>query len=304
MPDYGKAWREIATAYAMIVAGFGAMCAINASFGSLWALIAVPFAAMWVGYWLVSLGGFVHEATHFNLARKPATNDLLAQWFVFPLYPLDIKAYRKSHWAHHLHLGDPHDTEISYHNRPTLALLLQSISGIYSLRVLLRYASGPPTTSTPKTVESTTGASDRSRAMLAFFRAATLHGAIVVGTAWLGWYAATLCWIIAQLTVSQTLAMVRQMLEHRSADAIDGVDYRQTEHGPVNRMFGVDLFSKKFGSAGFNRHLLHHWDPTISYTCFDDMERFLMETELADEIESSRTTYLQALRSLMKRGNG
>jgi len=300
-PNYRMVWIEIGFAYAMIVSGFTAMCALNAYFGNWPALIAVPFVAVWIGYWLVSLGGFIHEAAHFNLARDPGTNDLLAAWFVYPLYPLDVKAYRKSHWSHHLHLGDPEDTEISYHNRPTLGLLLQSVTGIYSLRVLLRYASGPPS----KNVETPKRSSNnQSKALVAFLRAATLHGAIVIGTAWAGWYAAALCWVVAQLTINQTLAMIRQMLEHRSADALDGVDYRQVSHGPINRMFGVDFLSRKFGSAGFNRHLLHHWDPTISYTCFDEMERFFLKTDLADEIESSRTTYLQALRSLMKNRDG
>ena len=33
-------------------------------------------------------------------------------------------------------------------------------------------------------------------------------------------------------------------------------------------------FSRYFGGAGFNRHLLHHLDPSISYTRFDEFERF------------------------------
>jgi len=34
-----------------------------------------------------------------------------------------------------------------------------------------------------------------------------------------------------------------------------------------DRLFGDDFFSCTFGGAGFNRHLLHHWEPQISYTC-------------------------------------
>ncbi len=93
--------------------------------------------------------------------------------------------------------------------------------------------------------------------------------------------------------------MLRQLLEHRSIDAVEGKDYLQEHHGPVNRMFGTHFWSRKFGSAGFNRHLLHHWDPSISYTCFDEMEKYLLKTEMAEEVESARTSYLATLRELV-----
>jgi hypothetical protein len=45
--------------------------------------------------------------------------------------------------------------------------------------------------------------------------------------------------------------------------------------------------------------LLHHWDPAISYTRFDEMERFFSTTQLAAEMDASRTSYGAAVRTLM-----
>ena len=52
-------------------------------------------------------------------------------------------------------------------------------------------------------------------------------------------------------------ATLRQLLEHRPAPG-------QIAGAAVTRMFGTDLFSRTFGGAGFNRHLLHHIEPQVS----------------------------------------
>jgi hypothetical protein len=65
---------------------------------------------------------------------------------------------------------------------------------------------------------------------------------------------------------------------------------------------GTDWLSVVIGSAGFNRHLLHHWDPSVSYTRFDEMEAFLAETSVAPLMQSRQVTYFSALRSFLAHG--
>jgi hypothetical protein len=65
-------------------------------------------------------------------------------------------------------------------------------------------------------------------------------------------------------------------------------------------MFAANLPARAFGSAGFRRHLLHHWDPQTSYSRFDDFEGFLMQTELAPQIDEARTSYLSTWRALVR----
>ena len=79
------------------------------------------------------------------------------------------------------------------------------------------------------------------------------------------------------------------------------VDYASVPHGETNRIFGDGIMSAMLGGAGFNRHLLHHWDPQLSYTRLRDLEAFLLETELAASVEDSRTTYGRAFSSLFVR---
>lgn len=85
---------------------------------------------------------------------------------------------------------------------------------------------------------------------------------------------------------------LRQLLEHRDEFAKGDVDYHRTPHGAVNRMFGSGPLASTFGGAGFNRHILHHWEPQLSYTRLKELEAYLMDTDFADILRSRRTTYV------------
>ena len=54
------------------------------------------------------------------------------------------------------------------------------------------------------------------------------------------------------------LAKIRQTLEHRNEHDKVSASLLENENLGVNQMFGDDFFSRYFGGAGFNRHLLHH----------------------------------------------
>ena len=63
-------------------------------------------------------------------------------------------------------------------------------------------------------------------------------------------------------------------------------------HGEVNRLFGNNFFSRFFGGAGFNKHLLHHINPSISYTKFKDLEKKLNEnTKYKELLGQSKSSY-------------
>jgi hypothetical protein len=87
------------------------------------------------------------------------------------------------------------------------------------------------------------------------------------------------------------LGAVRQLLEHRDDEADANIDYTQIAHGPFTRIFGSGPFSSTFGGAGFNRHLLHHWEPNVSYTNLSQLEEFLAGTEMQPTMNGRRATY-------------
>ena len=74
--------------------------------------------------------------------------------------------------------------------------------------------------------------------------------------------------------VTDPFMELRQTLEHRN----NHKKYQKSQLCPkdygVNQIFGNNFFSRYFGGAGFNRHLLHHLDPSISSTRFDEFEEF------------------------------
>lgn len=131
-------------------------------------------------------------------------------------------------------------------------------------------------------------------------RAVVIH-ALFIGVA-LAWhcYLTAIVWLFAVVFVFPFFASVRQILEHRAEPALCETDFTQELHDPVNRMFGKDSFSQFFGAAGFNRHLLHHCDPTVSYTRFDAMQAFFAETELRPRLENAQSTYLTTFAILLK----
>lgn len=290
-PRYPVVWRDITSTYVFLLVGVVVAAVAERSGwppGALVALVAVT--ALWTGYWLHALFLFGHEAAHRNLAPTTKVNDRLGDWFVWLLFGSTTKNYRRTHMAHHAHLGDDGDSETTYHLCMSVLNMLKATVGLHVLEVLLRKA---------KAERRPTRESGTAAGVLASLRSAAAHVAIVVGLWSAGAPVVALAWVLGVASVFPLLATIRTIVEHRRADAACDVDFSTTRHGAVNRMFGTGTISRCFGSAGFNRHLLHHWDPAISYTRFDEMERFFSTTQLAAEMDASRTSYGAAVRTLM-----
>jgi fatty acid desaturase len=281
-PHYDRARRELGLAYLLMAIGLALHATASSRFGEPAGFLLAPLAALWVGYWLAAVICFMHEAAHYNLHADKRTNDRLANLLLCPLVGEEIRHYRANHWQHHLGLGSLADTEVSYRQAPTPRFLLESLLGIQVLRVIAG-----------KRRAGSTANEGTARLGFAIARTVALHAAIVFALCWVGLYASALVWILGAGVFYPFFGSLRQMLEHRSLEARADVDYARVEHGPVNRMFGTGLFARTFGAAGFNRHLLHHWHPAASYTCFDELEGFLAATDLGPEIDAARTTYLE-----------
>jgi len=69
-------------------------------------------------WFLVSLDSEFSAMRPRTYNCPPARNvmNMLSDWTIWAIFSANVKEYRKSHWQHHLHLGDPLDTEVSYHN--------------------------------------------------------------------------------------------------------------------------------------------------------------------------------------------
>lgn len=300
-PRYVVVWTDLTLCILLALGGFAGHVVLTAHFGNAFGFaVGLPFA-IWIGFWLNSILTFGHEAAHYNLAHGHRSNDLLADWTIWLFFPQTTRGYRKSHWQHHLHLGDPQDTEISYHNCFSPWFLIKTLTGIHLGTLLLRYALGHDR---PRLTAQISGAESpglQKVRMGPLLRSLAVH-LIIIGSAIVRHaYASAVVWLVSAAVIFPFFASIRQLLEHRSAEAGCDTNFQQVLHGPVNRIFGSDVFSRYFGAAGFNRHLFHHWDPTISYTRFNDMQKFLAESGFGEHIQVAQSSYFATALLLFRR---
>jgi fatty acid desaturase len=254
--------------------------------------------ALWYTFWLQSYTAHFHESAHYLLAKSSKINDFLSRALLTPFVGLDVVSYRMSHWQHHLHLGETNDTETSYRQALTLKNFLASLSGYYLVNTALRYIrifrgmDKPGKNLKPKSAEKSF--------LFAILYALSVQFLIIALLRQLVSSEAACAWAFSFFVLGPSLSNLRQTLEHRSLNTKKEVEHKKINPGAVNRMFGNDFFSRNFGGAGFNRHLLHHWDPTISYSCFDQMEAFLMNTQVQMEIQHQRSSYWKTFKELFE----
>ncbi len=288
VPRYGWVWTDVALRYLAMGVGLVAACAVGRG-GNPWAFAAAPIFALWIGYWFASIVLFMHEGAHYNLHADKRLNDQLANWAVCPLIGADIASYRAVHWQHHLHLGETTDTEVSYFYAPTVRFLLETIFGVHALRVFRNHQTGVGQRNPTET---------QTVRWIGLGRGVVLHALLLGFLVWQQWFAGAFAWVLAVGLVFPYLSALRQQLEHRSLEASTDIDYSEVPHGAVNRMFQASPFSRTFGSAGFRRHLLHHWCPAVSYTNYDELETFFLDTKFRPFIEDARTSYGEVWRTL------
>lgn len=193
---------------------------------------------------------------------------------------------------HHRHLGTPEDTEHSYFDALTIRFILESLTGIRVIKVLANREKTLQSYPTPKTEKK------KSTFGMQIIIGGLLNAGIVVVAALLGYWSLAISWAIGFLIIFPFLGSVRQLLEHRSESAKSTIDYSKTPHGQTNRMFGTGIIASTFGAAGFNRHLLHHWEMQISYTRLRDLEQFLLETQAKAILQHHKTGYFRTFTRL------
>lgn len=290
-PRFAIVWRDIALAWLIVIALQATL--IVAQIESLpLVAIAVLLVALLTGFFIANLMLFLHEATHFNIHPDKKWNDRLCNLLLSGVIGIDVADYRVVHWQHHRELGTPADSERSYFDAITLRYILESLLLIRVFKVALQRRA--------VTSRQAPSAAGPSRGVPVAMLGLAANAAYVTLLAVLGEYAAALAWVLAVIVFYPAFGAIRQVLEHRSLDARADVDYSRIAHGVTNRMFHRGPFSFFFGGAGFNRHLLHHFDPSVSYTRLADVERFLMRSDYAAVVADSYTSYGRVFRQLFR----
>jgi fatty acid desaturase len=294
-PKYSQVWLHVAIYYAAIIVIVLCVCYGQKKYPvGFW--LTIPVGSTIIGYAFAALNLFMHEASHYNLFPKKNSNDWLANIVLGVMIGMETEYYRSIHFSHHKLIGTKNDTECSYFEAPTIRFLVESFVGIRVLKVLVNRR---------KSIYTNYGIDIGKKIIKknysVFALAVILHMAILSAFLFEGYWHMALAWILGVGFVFPFLAMLRQILEHRTDTAESLIDYKQVDQGASHRMFGDGFSASVFGAVGFNRHLLHHWDPQISYTRLKDVESYLINTTLNEELERNRTTYFKTLIRLIRK---
>lgn len=252
--------------------------------------------AIFIAFWLQAYTLHFHEAAHFNLHSNKKINDALALILFTPFVGMFVGQYRISHWRHHRYLGTFQDTEISYRQHLSLLAIFEGITGIYLVKMLRKYKNN--FSNIENRNKNNSGENNKFIISLSIFMMCQMM--IVCCLYFYALENLIISWVLAIFIFAPLIARLRQTMEHRSFSADKNVDYELVEHGQANRIFGKDFFSKYLGAAGFNSHLLHHLDPSISYTRFDEMEEFLGNTDVKNYLNVHRIGYYQCIQKLVQ----
>ncbi|MFI6788176.1 fatty acid desaturase [Nonomuraea sp. NPDC050383] len=294
-PRWKVVWATLLCGHLALVASAALIVYLGNVTAATWpasGLLALAGGAL-LGFWLHYLMTYLHEGAHYNLAPGRETSDALTNSFVGLFVGMNVKSYRKVHFEHHRYLGTTRDPERSYFAPLNRRFLVEGFTGIRLVRALKGYREVVRSKSRPGEEQAKGGSVD-----VVFLVSGLFNALVIVCALWSGAVVLAVAWAMGQLLFLPLLNTVRQVLEHRSEFADDLTDYSVVPHGPVNRLFGDGLFAAVFGAAGFNRHLLHHWDPSVSFTRLKDVELFLMNTDVAPLLQRRRTTYYRTWRQL------
>jgi fatty acid desaturase len=287
-PRYSIVWRDIVLGYMGIGIIFFLASFLSIDRPIIYGIGSL-IGAVVLGSVLAYLSLFLHEAGHFNLHPRKKINDRLAFIFLGIPFGTDINSYRKIHWQHHLHLGTTADAENSYFNALTSSFLLETFTGLHLLKVLRKKNANHLLTPRMK-----------KNSFQLLVASGLLSMAITLVFILTKFWAGAFMWLAGMFIFFPFFATLRQILEHRDELAQQKTNYYHVNHGKLTRIFTSNLFSRFFGGAGFNKHLIHHWDPQISYTRLNDIEQFLSQCPATKAlVESASTTYFKTFRKLV-----
>jgi fatty acid desaturase len=285
-PNYSRLYLDISLGYAALIVTCVLVVALPAN-GLLPAWLAAGLGAVSIGFWITYLHLFIHEGTHFNFHRVPSRSDMLSNLLVGWMIGTSAQKHRYMHFQHHRALGTVEDSEMTYFFPLNLLFVVKGLLGIRVLEVLV---------SQHGSMKKSSGRPQGGK--LVGLAGLAVHSVILVATYVIGLPWLTLAWVVGLGAVFPFFGTLRPLLEHRDERADARINFAETNHGAYTRMFGTDIFSSLFGAAGFNRHLLHHWEPSISYTNLAELEAYLLDTEAAAIIEMRRSSYFRTFVNL------
>lgn len=229
----------------------------------------------------------IHEGAHWQFSSNKKINDFLTNFFLSYFVGTEVSTYRKIHNLHHQNLGTNNDPENSYVEEFDFTWLIVAISGLKTLRTF-------------KKREKSSTKNSQTITMLICIGFHICVGILLVNISILLF----LTWVISFFAVLPLIASARNILEHKylskSMHEQNKLIGAHLLPSVTTRMFNKSKLSVFYGPVGFSHHLIHHWDPSIPAYQLPKVFNFLVETELGPMLNELPTTYLTALRRLLR----
>ncbi|KAB7613504.1 fatty acid desaturase [Amylibacter sp. SFDW26] len=290
-PNFRVAQRDLLLGHMALVTTLLVLCFLPLSSWPI-SILAILAGSFLIGYWFAYIQLFIHEAAHYNMAAKKENNEFIGNFAIGILVGSSIKDYRKIHFQHHRALGTTEDSENSYFFPFNIIMIFKMLLGIRVVEVIMNRKK------IVDQVKPNDGGKPRISGILiaGLILHCSILGLLFITQEWIALFS----WGIGIAIVFPFFGAVRQILEHRSLDANPQIDYSEVDHGAMTRIFGDDIFSRTFGAAGFNKHLIHHWEPRLSYTVYDNVLAYISDTQLAETIDKRSSSYGRVFVDLLK----
>lgn len=227
-----------------------ALCVVAA----VWAVIqyggwAVAPSLLILGNRQRALGNVLHDLSHRNVSRRAKVNDFVARGLVAPLCFADFDHYRKTHLAHHMHLGHPqHDPDFMPSAGPDRSCWRETfVANVVSPKLWFGTLAGDFV----KPLR-------RSKRLYMALWWGGLLTAIGATTGWETSATFLALWLAARASVFFLITLFREMCDHFGRDPGGIFQFSRdiTAGGPL----GWLIHPKNNGY-----HLTHHLLPTVPY---------------------------------------
>jgi fatty acid desaturase len=252
-------------------------------FGLLWLVMAVLIYVLLIHRLLL----LVHEGAHLHFSKSRKLNDFITNSFAGVFLGSEVSTYRKIHTLHHRQIGTSSDPENSYENEFDFSWVATVLSGFYTFKTMFKRSK----VTQPKSQVSI------------LFLSLAIHSLVLIFSALNGFWLFFTTWGISWFLLMPALAATRNLLEHRYTESDMHLELQDSLVGFKNvttRLFTQSVLSKIFGPIGFDRHVLHHWDPSIPAKDLKKVHDFLATTELKPMLDILPSTYYQAARTLWR----
>lgn len=287
-PRWITLWSEILAGYIVLL--FTSFMLIKLDSFTSYVPMLTIMGALLLGYTHAYIQLFFHEAAHSNIASNRKLNDVLANLVIGIIVGQDIKAYRPYHLQHHQKHGTIEDTERTYFDPLNIRFIVESLFGIKIIKVILKRKQNAANMLSHKP----------HKINKQILLGVVLHSCILTTAIIYHHWVFAIAWVLSIAVVLPFFGAIRQVLEHRALEARSDTDYSKIPHGETNRLFGSSFLARTLGGAGFNRHLLHHWQPQISCTQLKIVENFLLNSYASEWIIKNRTTYSATFLQLLR----